>query len=346
MTGRMTKLDRVLAMIHALAETPDGLTLDELAAKLEVGRRTVERLRDLVGLHFDLTETLDDRQKRFRIIGRLGREYTRPTAAEVAALQTEVDSQRLAGQVRWRQLATLLAKVKGTLDEREKRKIDPDLDALTRLQRGMVTVGPTVIVPPETITAIQRAMLEGCCLEFEYVREEQPEPVWRRVIPYGLVHGPMTYLLGKIPNASTDPAYFRLDRMIDPRSSTVLGSPPGDWDIGEYLAGAVGVWRDTPQDVVLRVSPKAAALARSWRFHVRQQVEELDDGGLRIRFHSRGMRALAEHLFTWGGEVLIEEPDVLVREMRERIALAMRALPPPSFSAASTTATDPVASVP
>jgi proteasome accessory factor B len=327
MPGRMTKLDRVLMMIHALAESAEGLTLDELAARLCVGRRTVERMRDLVGLHFDLAETLDDRQKRFRIVGRLNREYTRPTAGEVAALQTEVDSQRVAGQARLQQLETLLAKVKGALDDREKRRIDADLDALTRLQRGMVTAGPSVIVPRETITAIQRAMLEGRCLDFDYIREGQQEPVWRRVIPYGLVHGSMTYLLGKIPNRSEEPAYFRLDRMINPRSSEILGIPPDDWDIGAYLDGAFGVWRDAPQDVVLRVRPAAAARASSWRFHIRQQVEDLDDGGLRIRFHARGMRELADHLFTWGGDVVIEGPEILVAEMRQRITAAMNALP-------------------
>ena len=39
------------------------------------------------------------------------------------------------------------------------------------------------------------------------------------------------------------------------------------------------------------------------------------------------MRELAEHLFTWGGELMIEGPDVLVAVMRERIAAAQAMLP-------------------
>ena len=58
-----------------------------------------------------------------------------------------------------------------------------------------------------------------------------------------------------------------------------------------------------------------------------EMAERLDDGGLRIRFTTGGMRELAEHLFTWGGELMIEGPDVLVAVMRERIAAAQAMLP-------------------
>ena len=50
----MAKLDRLLALVHALAESPDGLTLDEMADHLGVNRRTAERMRDVIALHFDL----------------------------------------------------------------------------------------------------------------------------------------------------------------------------------------------------------------------------------------------------------------------------------------------------
>ncbi|MCI1142058.1 hypothetical protein MOP88_06695 [Sphingomonas sp. WKB10] len=139
----MAKLDRLLALVHALSETVEGLTLDEMAERLDVNRRTAERMRNVIARHFDLDEIADDRRKRFLIRDSLRRVYTRPTAAEVAALQAEVDGRILAGQnARAEQLASLLAKVKGALDDREKRRIDPDLDALARLQRTMVTAGP------------------------------------------------------------------------------------------------------------------------------------------------------------------------------------------------------------
>lgn len=328
MTDRMAKLDRLLALVHALSEATEGLTLDEMAERLGVNRRTAERMRDIIARHFDLDEMVDDRRKRFVIRDSLRRVYTRPTPAEIAALQAEVDARRAAGQgAQSEQLANLLAKVKSAFDDREKRRIDPDLDALARLQRTMVAAGPVATVAPETITIVQSAILAGCCVEFHYVTEERSEPRWRRVIPYGLVHGPLTYLLGKMPGRAEQPVYFRLDRMTDPKLSDTLGCAPDDWDIDAWLAESFAVWRDEKQDVELRVPSSAAARARSWRFHRDQQVEATADGGLRIRFSSGGMRELAEHLFTWGGELTIGGPEVLIDMMRERIAAAQTMLP-------------------
>lgn len=333
MTDRMAKLDRLLALVHALSETTEGLTLDEMAERLGVNRRTAERMRDIIASHFDLDEIADDRRKRFLIRDSLRRVYTRPSPAEVAALQAEVDGQRAAGKAaRAGQLASLLAKVKGALDDREKRRIDPDLDALARLQRTLVTAGPIATVAPETVTIVQSAILAGCCVEFHYATDDRPEPRWRRVIPYGLVHGPLTYLLGKILGRDDQPVYFRLDRMTEPKLSETPGCAPDDWDIDAWLADSFAVWRDEKQDVTLRISAPSASRARGWRFHRLQQVEELADGGLRIRFASGGMRELAEHLFTWGGELVIEGPDVLIDVMHERIAAAQMMLPSASLA--------------
>ena len=41
----MAGLDRAIRLIHLLCDRPDGLTLDEMAAELDVGRRTAERWR-------------------------------------------------------------------------------------------------------------------------------------------------------------------------------------------------------------------------------------------------------------------------------------------------------------
>ena len=323
MTERMGKLDRILMLVHALADSSDGLTLDEMGELLGVNRRTAERMRDIIARHFDLDEFMDDRRKRFRIRDSLRRVFTRPTAAEVAALQAEVVGRRDAGQeVRARELSGLLAKVKGAFDDREKRRIEPDLDALTGLQRTMVGAGPVASVAPETIAAVQQAILAGCCIEFDYASDERPDARWRRVIPYGLVHGPLTYLVGKMPDRDDQPVYYRLDRMMNVRVSDTLGCVPDDWSLDEWLGESFGVWRDEKQDVALRILPHAAARARQWRFHRTQQTEDLPDGGTRISFTSGGLRELAEHLFTWAGDLVIESPPSLIAMMRERLAAA------------------------
>lgn len=327
MTDRMAKTRRVLRLVHLLSDTGDGLTLDEMAAELEVNRRTAERLRDVIDEAFGLECVADDRRKRFRIPDGLRRIYTRPNAAEVAALQTEVAAARARGSAQADQLQSLLGKVKGALDNREKRRLDPDLDALVKLQRGRVAAGPLVPHEPKVLAAIQGAILAGTCLEFEYRADAAAEPKWRRVIPYGLVHGAIAYCVGKMPGRQEDPVFYRLDRMSEVRASNQLGCAPDDWDLDAWLAQSFGIWREDAHDVVLRVSASEAARAREWRFHPDQALEEGENGTLLVRFRSGGLREIAEHLFTWGGEVAILAPEALRAVMRERLAAGQGALP-------------------
>lgn len=112
MTIRMAKLDRVLQLIHALSETSDGLTLDDMANELAVNRRTAEQLRVIIALHFELDECIEERRKRFRIRDSLRRAYTRPIAAEVAALQAEVIERGREQAPQAALLGSLLAKGK------------------------------------------------------------------------------------------------------------------------------------------------------------------------------------------------------------------------------------------
>jgi proteasome accessory factor B len=323
----MGKMSRMLALVHLLADSAEGLTLDEMAAALGVNRRTAERMRDVISDNFDLDERHDDRHKRFRILGALRRVYTRPSAAEVAALQAEVDARTLESAPRAAVLESLLHKVKGALDDREKRKLDPDLDALARLQRTRVVAGPLVRADPAALVQVQQAIMTGQCLEFDYRPDGADAPQWRRIAVYGLVHGPITYVVGKMPTHDKPAVPYRLDRMVNVRASNMGGCPPEDWNLDAWAAQSFGIWREDDHDVVLRVEPAAVERARAWRFHP-AQVVEADGDELLVRFRSGGLREIAEHLFTWGGEVSIDAPDALREVMRERLAAGARAVRP------------------
>jgi hypothetical protein len=84
--------------------------------------------------------------------------------------------------------------------------------------------------------------------------------------PFGLIHGPITYLLGKRPDRDDQPYLFRLDRMRDVSVSETLGCPPEDWDLDAWLADSFGIWRESGHDIVLRVRPDAVERARPGAF--------------------------------------------------------------------------------
>lgn len=323
--ARNAKLDRLLTLVKALGESAEGLTLDEMAEVIGANRRTAERLRDLILVHFDLEESVDDRHKRFRIPGALPSPFTQPNVAEIAALQSLADNARKAGSAQATLLESLLGKVQAGLRREVKSRMAPDLDPLVRLQRHHVPAGPMIEHSPETVAQVQGAMMAGMCLEFDYLADGAAEPKWRRVIPLGLIHGPATYLIGKIPGRDLEPAPYRLDRITDARVSNQPGAAGDDWDLDQWMSASFGIWREQGHEIVLRVAPESAQRARKWRFHPMQVIEQ-DGDELVIRFNSGGLREIAEHLFTWGGEVRIEGPEELRKVMRDRLALNLVAL--------------------
>jgi predicted DNA-binding transcriptional regulator YafY len=326
--ARNAKLDRLLTLVKALGESAEGLTLDEMAEVIGANRRTAERLRDLILVHFDLEESIDDRQKRFRIPGALPSPFTQPNVAEIAALQSLAETARRASSAQAPLLESLVGKVQASLRREVKSRMAPDLEPLVRLQRHHVPAGPMIEHTPETVAQIQGAMMAGVCLEFDYLPEGANEAEWRRVIPLGLIHGAVTYLIGKIPGRDLEPVPYRLDRMSEVRASNEIGSAGDDWDLDKWMSRSFGIWREQGHDIVLRVAPESAERARRWRFHPNQSVEE-DGKELVVRFHSGGLREIAEHLFTWGGEVRIEAPQELKEVMRERLEMAEQVVTAP-----------------
>lgn len=323
--ARNAKLDRLLTLVKALGESAEGLTLDEMAEVIGANRRTAERLRDLLLVHFDLEESIDDRQKRFRIPGALPSPFTQPNVAEIAALQSIAETARRTGSAQAPLLDSLAGKVQASLRREVKSRMAPDLEPLVRLQRHHVPAGPMIEHAPETVAQVQGAMMAGMCVEFDYLAEGATEAKWRRVIPLGLIRSAASYLIGQIPGRDLEPVPYRLDRMSAARVSNQPGAAGEDWDLDAWMQASFGIWRENGHDIVLRVAAASAERARRWRFHPRQVIEE-DGEELIVRFHSGGLREIAEHLFTWGGEVRIEAPEELHEMMCERLNAARAAI--------------------
>ena len=320
--GRKSSVDRTLTLVRALADSVEGLTLDEMAAEIGQKRRSAERLRDVIALHFEIDTKEDGRKKRFRIRDSLRRHYIRPSAQELAALQSEADAAVKGGSPRATLLDPLLVKLRASLDDAEKHRIDPDFSELARLQRTLVSPGPFAPVAEETLTTVMQAIMAGQCLEFQYHAQAMDEPQWRRIAPCGLLHASVSYLVGTFPDHELGPVTYRLDRMSDVKISDVPNELPESFSIDDWLAKSFGIWRGASHDISLRIFPDSAPRALGWRFHPNQFVDTLPDGSVRVTFSCGGLRELADHLFTWAGELEIEGPDALKEVMAERLEAA------------------------
>jgi predicted DNA-binding transcriptional regulator YafY len=103
----------------------------------------------------------------------------------------------------------------------------------------------------------------------------------------------------------------------------VLESPaqvPESFDMDAFARQSFGVFQEPAEDIVLRVRPGSADLARSFLFHPSQTFEPQPDGGLLLRLRTGGLLELCWHIFTWRGEIQILGPDRLKTLMAEELA--------------------------
>jgi predicted DNA-binding transcriptional regulator YafY len=314
---RHEKAGRLLELARMLAGTAEGLTLDEMAERLGVGRRTAERMRDAVRDVFPQLEEVDDPPtRRFRIPAGLDGLFQAPTAEELAALAAaaEVFAQQGA-TARAGALRSLEQKVLSATRAAARRKLAPDLEALLQAETIAVQAGPRPFEDEVVLATVRAALLSLRTLRFRYAGGATPGRV-REVTPFGVLFGRANYL---VADEGAGPRNWRLDRIHDVAVGDRAAARPESFSLQDYADQSFGIFHDDTEDVVLRVTPAGAEDALRWRFHANQVVEPQADGAVIVRFRASGMLELAWHLFTWGDKVQVLAPeglrDTLVREI-------------------------------
>jgi len=316
----------VIDLARRMAASAEGLSLDEIARDMRVGRRTAERMRDAVLMLFpQVDEVSDPPSKRWRIRGGLSAFEQAPTATEMLELSKAATALRAAGEpARATALEGLERKLKAAMRSTTLNRMAPDLEALVRAETIAVQAGPRPSADEAMLTAIRAAVLAQQPLGFTYSRPGA-EPRRRSVAPCGVMFGRANYLVAADRETGRIQT-FRLDRMSHVAPQEGMAVPPADFDLGVFASQSFGIYQDEIEDVVLRIAPEGAAEARGWRWHPTQSFEDQPDGGVIVRFRASGMRELAWHLFTWGEQVQILSPQRLKAVMAGELAAAGRAL--------------------
>ncbi|CAN7313836.1 WYL domain-containing protein [Phenylobacterium sp. LjRoot219] len=322
---RHEKAGRLLELARLLASTAEGLTLDEMAERLGVGRRTVERMRDAVREVFPQLEEVDDPPtRRFRIPAGLDGLFQAPTAEELAAVKAAAEMLAAQGaQARAGALRSLEQKVLAATRAAARRRLAPDLEALLQAETIAVNAGPRPFEDETVLSAVREGLKSMSRLRFRYEGGSTPGRV-REVAPFGLLFGRANYLVAQ-EDAESGPRNWRLDRVHDVEVLAAPAAVPAGFSLQDYADESFGIYHDAVQDVVLAVTPEGAEDALRWRFHANQKVEAMSDGSVIVRFRASGMRELAWHLFTWGDKVRVVAPDLLRRTLLDELETARRA---------------------
>ena len=296
-----------------------GLTLDDIEAGFGVSRRTAERMRDAVERAFGPLEyeEADDGRRHWRLRSNALRDLIRVSADEMVELETAAAEVERAGlHERAVLLRDLAGKLRALAGEAERRRIEPDLEALTMAEGLAMRPGPRPRIESGLLVTLREAIKAGRSVSFRYLSRMTGRRSRQRVQPHGILYGSRAYLVGR-SDWTEEMRYWVLANMSEAALSDESFEFDEDFDLEEFAGRSFGVFQEEPIDVVLRFAPEAAADAATFLFHPGQEMENDDDGSLTVRFTAGGTREMCWHLFTWGDRVTVEEPESLRTQMAE-----------------------------
>jgi predicted DNA-binding transcriptional regulator YafY len=183
---------RLLRLARHLAASRAGLTLDEMAAELEVGRRTAERLRDSLAAMFPQMECWDDdeRVRRWRLPGSALVGVVEPRPEAVAAIEISARECTMRGEA---DRAALLREAATTLRAVMRpdalRRAEPDIAALMEAEGIAMRPGPRPIIAVGVLPALRRAILGMQLVVVRYAGSDAEKPAARILCPYGILYG-------------------------------------------------------------------------------------------------------------------------------------------------------------
>lgn len=319
---------RLLRLALILAGTRTGLTLDEIAQELEVGRRTVERLRDALAELFPQLEPWDDeaRVRRWRLPGAALAGIAEPRAEAVASV--EALARECAGrgeEDRAGLLREAAARLRALMRPAALRRAEPDIAALMEAEGIAMRPGPRPRLAPSLLPTLRRAILGVQVVAIRYGSGVTGASASRIVCPYGTLYGGngRAWLVGHVKGLP-EMRLWRLDRIISLDLLDRYFARRENFDLRAYAAQSFGVFQDEPIEVVLRVTRESADEAACWLFHPSQTVTREADGALRVAFRAGGVQEICWHLFTWGATVTVLAPDDLRVNLAEMAATAAR----------------------
>ena len=303
----------------AMPGTRTGLTLDEIALELSVGRRTAERLRDALAELFPQLESWDDevRVRRWRLPGAALAGVAEPRAEAVAAVEALARECAGRGEAdRAGLLRDAATTLRALMRPAALRRAEPDIAALMEAEGVAMRPGPRPRLDPALLPTLRRAILGVQLVAIRYATQGVEVPVTRVLCPYGILYGGngRAWLVGHVEGLP-EMRLWRLDRIASVDLLDRCFERRGDFDLRAYAAQSFGVFQEEPLDVVLRIAPEAADEAACWTFHPSQTATREPDGALRVAFRAGGTQEMCWHLFTWGAAIEILEPILLRAEL-------------------------------
>jgi len=178
---------------------------------------------------------------------------------------------------------------------------------------------------PEPITdininiwkSIQVGLESNSSLILSYQSPGKDEAVSRRIDPYHLVGHKGEWYLICSSHKDNQIRSYALTRIKSCKILKEVFTYPRDFQLEDYFDPTFGVY--TSEDIVkiaIKFYPSISSVIKERNWHPKQEIEELEDGSLLLRYTSNQQSQTLYWVSQWGPEAEILEPE----ELRQKAA--------------------------
>lgn len=305
---RYSRLSDILDLAIFMSSKLQGVTINEIAERYQVSRRTAERMRDSLTNIFSSVEEIEtnDTQKHWGFINYSISHLISFSPKEIGNI--EQFQRRTTNNEMKVELAKTVEKLK-SLNRKNKDVIENNIDLYMQTEGYAVRQMPQYKIDIKVMEIIREALQHSKMVKGIYHNKE------RLIEPLGLIYGDKIYLVAR-EKAKGDGIYNYLLHKFDKLSLTENVFEKGDFNLQKYTNISFGVYHGEILNVKLSFSKELAPEASKYNFHPTQKIKEEKDGTLTVKFKASGSKEIIWHVFKWGAGCKIIAPKSLKQEYK------------------------------
>ena len=306
---RYSRVSDILDLAIFMSSKIQGVTINEIAERYNVSRRTAERMRDSLTCIFpsiDEIET-DSPQKHWGFTNYSLSNLITFTPKEIANI--EQLQRRTTNKEMKEDLGKTVEKIK-SLSRKNLNSVENNIELFMQTEGYAVRQMPQYKIDLNIIELIRKALQQSKMVKGIYHEKS------RLIEPLGLIYGDKIYLIAR-EKAKGDDIYTFLLHKFENLELTDKTFDKGDFDLQEYTNLSFGVYHGEVLDVKMLFSKELAQEASQYNFHPTQKIKQKADGTVEVNFKASGDKSIIWHVFKWGSGCKILAPKSLKDEYKK-----------------------------
>ena len=149
----------------------------------------------------------------------------------------------------------------------------------------------------------------------KYSSPQRRELVARKLDPYALTFRRHAWYMVAFCHLRGGIRLFRLDRIQNLEVTEEEFHRDEDFSVESYFADSWEVYQGELVEVAVKFSPRIAAFLKETVHHPKEEITELDDGGVLYKVRVKGVEEISRWILGFGGEAEVVKPKSLREKM-------------------------------